>query len=55
MLHYRAIARTQSAKTWDVLLCILGFVGMVYTTVLTVSSWVNGGGAGKSPGYCDKI
>lgn len=36
----------------DVFLCILGFVGMAYTTALTVSSWINGG-APKSPGYCD--
>ena len=32
---------------------ILGFVGMVYTTTLTISSWINGG-APKPPGYCDK-
>ncbi|KAF2262538.1 hypothetical protein CC78DRAFT_569703 [Lojkania enalia] len=53
MLHYKAVARTSIARAWDVLLCILGFVGMAYTTILTVSSWINGG-APKSPGYCDK-
>ena len=52
MLHYRAVARTSLARICDILLCILGGVGMVYTTVLTVSSWAAGGGE-KSPGYCD--
>jgi proton-coupled amino acid transporter len=52
MLHYKAVARTTYARTVDVLLCILGFVGMAYTTALTVSSWV-GGRAPKPPGYCD--
>jgi solute carrier family 36 (proton-coupled amino acid transporter) len=53
MLHYRAIASSRLAKTSDILLCILGIVGMVYTTVLTISSWLHGGVV-KSPGYCDE-
>ncbi|KAF2702941.1 amino acid transporter-like protein [Pleomassaria siparia CBS 279.74] len=52
MLHYRAVARTTALRALDVALCVLGFVGMAYTTTLTVSSWVNGD-AGKAPGYCD--
>lgn len=36
----------------DVLLCIIGVVGMGYTTALTIQSWINGG-APKTPGYCD--
>ncbi|KAF2474877.1 amino acid transporter-like protein [Lindgomyces ingoldianus] len=52
MLHYKAIARSSVSRASDVLLCILGFVGMAYTTVLTVSSWVSGPAA-KAPGYCD--
>ncbi|KAF2015846.1 hypothetical protein BU24DRAFT_462066 [Aaosphaeria arxii CBS 175.79] len=52
MLHYRAVAGTSRARILDVCLCILGFVGMAYTTTLTVSSWIHGG-APKSPGYCD--
>ncbi|KAF1943404.1 amino acid transporter-like protein [Clathrospora elynae] len=52
MLHYRAVARTTYARVLDVLLCILGAVGMAYTTTLTVQSWVHGG-APKAPGYCD--
>ncbi|OAL53350.1 amino acid transporter-like protein [Pyrenochaeta sp. DS3sAY3a] len=52
MLHYRAVARTSSARALDVLLGIIGLVGMGYTTALTINSWVNGG-APKTPGYCD--
>ncbi|KAF2655345.1 amino acid transporter-like protein [Lophiostoma macrostomum CBS 122681] len=52
MLHYKAVARSSRARALDVALCILGVVGMAYTTVLTISSWVNGSEA-KPPGYCD--
>ncbi|PSN65356.1 amino acid transporter-like protein [Corynespora cassiicola Philippines] len=52
LLHYRAISRTFAARALDVSLCILGFIGMAYTTSLTISSWVHGGDT-KSPGYCD--
>jgi proton-coupled amino acid transporter len=52
MLHYKAVARTTKLRALDVALCILGFVGMAYTTALTVSSWVNGS-ADKPKGYCD--
>lgn len=53
MLHYRAVARTTLLRLLDILLCVLGFVGMAYTTALTMKSWV-GGGEPKSPGYCDR-
>ncbi|KAF2793840.1 transmembrane domain transport protein [Melanomma pulvis-pyrius CBS 109.77] len=52
MLHYRAVARTTMLRALDIALCILGFVGMAYTTALTVSSWVNGNNE-KPKGYCD--
>lgn len=52
MLHYKAVARTSYARAIDVSLGIIGFVGMGYTTALTMNSWVNGG-APKTPGYCD--
>jgi proton-coupled amino acid transporter len=52
MLHYKAVARSSRARALDVALCVLGFVGMAYTTALTISSWVNGSEA-KPPGYCD--
>ena len=52
MLHYRAVARTTAARVLDVLVGILGLVGMAYTTALTINSWVNGDNS-KTPGYCD--
>ncbi|KAH7072904.1 transmembrane amino acid transporter protein-domain-containing protein [Paraphoma chrysanthemicola] len=52
MLHYRAVARTNYARLLDILLGILGIVGMVYTTTLTINQWIQGS-APKAPGYCD--
>ncbi|QDS67443.1 hypothetical protein FKW77_000451 [Venturia effusa] len=53
MLHYKAISRTWYSRFADVALIIFGFVVMVYTTSLTIQSWISGGEA-KSPGYCDE-
>ncbi|KAF1995182.1 amino acid transporter-like protein [Amniculicola lignicola CBS 123094] len=55
MLHYKAVARSSTARVTDVLLCILGLVGMAYTTSLTVSNWVNSGPPKAPNGYCDSI
>jgi proton-coupled amino acid transporter len=52
MLHYRAVAKTTRARLFDILLIIIGVVGMVYTTTLTIQQWV-AGHASKDPGYCD--
>ena len=52
MLHYRAVARTTLLRALDIGLCILGLVGMVYTTALTMSSWVKGN-TDVPQGYCD--
>jgi proton-coupled amino acid transporter len=52
ILHYRAVARTTYARILDVVLVIIGVVGMVYTTTLTINQWVQGS-APKAPGYCD--
>jgi solute carrier family 36 (proton-coupled amino acid transporter) len=52
MLHYKAISKTRLQRVADVALIILGVVGMVYTTVLTLKSWV-AGSTPKPPGYCD--
>lgn len=38
LLHYRGIASTWYEKTGDVALMTLGFVGMVYTTSITVAN-----------------
>jgi proton-coupled amino acid transporter len=53
MLHYKAISRTLLQKIADVALIIFGLVVMIYTTTLTVKSWV-GGHSVKPPGYCDE-
>jgi solute carrier family 36 (proton-coupled amino acid transporter) len=52
MLHYRAISKTRAQRIADVVLVIFGVVGMCYTTVLTVQSWVTSGPK-KPSGYCD--
>ncbi|PSK55284.1 hypothetical protein B9Z65_2673 [Elsinoe australis] len=54
LMHYRVV----STKTWqrvaDICLVIFGVILMGYTTTLTIVGWVNGNGAVKAPGYCDK-
>ncbi|KAI9818089.1 MAG: neutral amino acid transporter [Pycnora praestabilis] len=54
LLHFRAVARTRLQRIADVALCIFGVVVMIYTTALTIRSWVGGGHTVKSPGYCDR-
>ncbi|PQE12308.1 Vacuolar amino acid transporter 3 protein [Rutstroemia sp. NJR-2017a BVV2] len=54
MLHYRAVAKTRFRKTCDVLLCVFGFIVMVYTTGLTVISWAGSGDEAPNLGYCDR-
>lgn len=53
LLHAKAIASNRVQQFADILLCVLGAVAMVYTTTLTLKSWVPGS-AGKEPGYCDQ-
>jgi proton-coupled amino acid transporter len=53
MLHYKAISRHWYSRVADVALIVFGFIVMVYTTSLTVKSWV-GGGDVKPPSYCDE-
>jgi proton-coupled amino acid transporter len=52
MLHLRAVAKGHWQRGLDYTVCVLGCVGCVYTTVLTVQQWAAGGSA-KAPGYCD--
>lgn len=54
MMHYKVISTNRWSKLADVLLIILGVVGMVYTTTLTIMSWA-GKSEPKPPGYCDTI
>jgi proton-coupled amino acid transporter len=54
MLHFKAVAKTKVHKAADVLLCVFGFVVMVYTTSLTMISWASGDQAPGLPSYCEK-
>lgn len=40
LLHYRGIAESRWVKAGDILLMIVGLGAMVYTSVITVLSWV---------------
>ncbi|OJD31134.1 transmembrane amino acid transporter [Diplodia corticola] len=52
LLHYRAVSRTFWQRFADISLIVVGMVMMLYTTALTINSWV-GGDSTKPPGYCD--
>jgi len=53
MLHYKAVSANRWEKLIDIVIMIFGAVAMVYTTALTVNSWVSGNTV-KKPGYCDE-
>ncbi|KAF2857202.1 transmembrane domain transport protein [Piedraia hortae CBS 480.64] len=53
LMHYRVVATRQWQRVVDLLLVVFGFGIMVYTTALTVNSWVEGSSQPRSPGYCD--
>jgi proton-coupled amino acid transporter len=53
-MHYRAVATRPWQRVTDILLVIIGFVAMAYTTGITAISWV-GGSEAKPPGYCDTL
>ena len=42
LLHYKGVAGSGWAKAGDVLLMIVGFAAMIYTTVITLFSWIRG-------------
>lgn len=54
LMHYRAVATRPWQRVADVILVIVGFVAMAYTTGITAISWAQGSQA-KPPGYCDKL
>lgn len=54
LMHYRAVATRPWQRIVDILLVIIGFLAMAYTTGITAISWINGSQA-KPPGYCDKL
>lgn len=53
-MHYRAVATKTWQKVADILLVVLGFCLMSYTTALTIIAWAQGGEE-KAPGYCDEL
>ncbi|KAJ6084258.1 Amino acid transporter [Penicillium sp. IBT 16267x] len=52
LLHLRACARTRRQVFADIALTVMGVIGCIYTTTLTIQNWIAGGDA-PSPGYCD--
>ena len=42
MLHFQGIAESRWSKVGDVLLMVVGLGAMVYTTIITVSRWIEG-------------
>ena len=41
-LHYTGVAEGKWAKVLDVVVMVVGFIAMVYSTVITLSSWIRG-------------
>ncbi|KAJ6180465.1 hypothetical protein N7519_010926 [Penicillium mononematosum] len=52
LLHLRACARSKRQAIADVALAVFGAICCVYTTYLTLMSWM-GPDVPQSPGYCD--
>jgi proton-coupled amino acid transporter len=41
LLHYKGAAQTTRAKVIDVIVMVVGFIAMVYTTLVTVYQWID--------------
>jgi proton-coupled amino acid transporter len=54
MLHFRAVAKNRWYKFADIALMVFGLLVMIYTTSLTVSSWISGDSVKPLPAYCDE-
>ena len=54
LMHYKVAATRRWQRPVNLLLVLFGFCMMIYTTALTVQSWV-AGGRPKSPSYCDEL
>ncbi|CAI7579876.1 hypothetical protein PCG10_005681 [Penicillium crustosum] len=54
LLHLRACARSKRQAIADVSLAVFGAICCVYTTYLTLMSWM-GPEVPQSPGYCDSL
>ena len=53
LLHLRGVATTRRQRIADIVLCVLGLVAMLYTTIQTIRTWAGGSVQRKPPGYCD--
>jgi solute carrier family 36 (proton-coupled amino acid transporter) len=40
-LHFKGAATTNAEKAFDVALMVLGFVAMIYTSIVTITQWAN--------------
>ncbi|RGP72788.1 amino acid transporter [Fusarium sporotrichioides] len=41
LLHYKGAAQTTRAKVIDIIVMVVGFIAMVYTTLVTVYQWID--------------
>ncbi|KAI4177544.1 MAG: hypothetical protein LQ346_007671 [Caloplaca aetnensis] len=41
-LHYRGVARSPWVKAGDLVLCVIGLGAMIYSTVVTLLTWIQG-------------
>ncbi|SPJ71446.1 probable AVT3 - involved in amino acid efflux from the vacuole [Fusarium torulosum] len=41
LLHYKGAAQTTRAKVIDIVVMVVGFIAMVYTTLVTVYQWID--------------
>ncbi|KAI4191168.1 MAG: hypothetical protein L6R41_000305 [Letrouitia leprolyta] len=41
-LHYKGVAQSSWVKAGDLFLCLVGFGAMVYSTAVTLSTWIRG-------------
>ncbi|KAI9809446.1 MAG: neutral amino acid transporter [Phylliscum demangeonii] len=53
MLHLKAVPGSRRQRFADVMLAVFSLVVMVYTTALTIKSWIDGKTV-KPPGFCDR-
>ncbi|CAO1597552.1 hypothetical protein XANCAGTX0491_001359 [Xanthoria calcicola] len=41
-LHFKGVARSPWVRAGDVVLCVIGTIAMVYSTAVTLSTWIRG-------------
>ncbi|KAI9892888.1 MAG: neutral amino acid transporter [Vezdaea aestivalis] len=53
MLHFKSAAKSKLAKAGDILIIVVGFYLMMYTSYVTLQGWYKGGRQEKTPSFCD--